>query len=430
MVSASATRRRETATAAAGAAPALEAAGSPSPLRDAESPIIMDWEISTAHGWGLFGLHLALQLIRQGRGTPALLVPPDLRDATPVARALLHPAAAAQPVLAGILSSAGGQVVDTDYPAIRGLGPGLRPAPDSLRVRSPRNAGVTFLEDTAIPDEARAWGNACDVLIAGSRWTGAMLEGNGLKNVRTVQQGIDPAVFHPARRSGLLDGRFVVFSGGKLEYRKGQDLVVAAFRIFVQRHPEALLVAAWHNPWPGTVAGVDCMEHVRGVPTPDGAGGLRIEDWLVANGIPAGNLLVPGPVPNPAMALLLRDADLAVFPNRCEGGTNLVAMEAMATGVPCILSANTGHLDLIQDGNCYPLTLQRPVAGGCPLYQGYEGWGESDVGEIVELMERAFTHRAEARARGTLASEWMLREWTWETRMTDLLDVLAEHQVL
>jgi len=378
----------------------------------------------------VFGLHLALQLIRQGRGLPALLLPPDLGDASPVAQAMLQPAVCAQAALARILADAGGHVVDAEYPAIRGLGPGLEPRPASARVRSTRNAGVTFLEDTAVSARARACGSACDLLIAGSRWTANLLEANGLPDVRVAQQGIDPAVFHPGPRSGLLEGRFVIFSGGKLEYRKGQDLVVAAFRIFVQRHPEALLVAAWHNPWPHTAVGVDRMEHVRGLPPPDGSGGLAIASWLVANGIPAANILVPGPLPNPAMAPLLRDADVAVFPNRCEGGTNLVAMEAMASGVPCILSANTGHLDLIQEGTCYPLTLQRPVAGGCPLYQGYEGWGESDVGEIVEQMERVLAHRTEARARAARAAEWMLREWTWETRMSDLLDLLDDYAIL
>jgi hypothetical protein len=37
----------------------------------------------------------------------------------------------------------------------------------------------------------------------------------------------------------------VVFSGGKLEHRKGQDLVIRAFVRFVQRHPDAVLVTAW-----------------------------------------------------------------------------------------------------------------------------------------------------------------------------------------
>jgi hypothetical protein len=42
-----------------------------------------------------------------------------------------------------------------------------------------------------------------------------------------------------------------------------------------------------------------------------------------------------------AMAGLLRDVDLAVFPNRCEGGTNLVAMECLAAGVPTVLGLSS-----------------------------------------------------------------------------------------
>lgn len=43
--------------------------------------------------------------------------------------------------------------------------------------------------------------------------------------------------------------------------------------------------------------------------------------------------------------VLLR-ADAAVFPNRQEGGTNLVAMEALGCGVPCIISNRTGQADI------------------------------------------------------------------------------------
>ena len=44
-------------------------------------------------------------------------------------------------------------------------------------------------------------------------------------------------------------GRFVVFSGGKLEHRKGQDVAVAAFRDFQKTHPQLrpLLVTAWYH---------------------------------------------------------------------------------------------------------------------------------------------------------------------------------------
>ena len=44
-----------------------------------------------------------------------------------------------------------------------------------------------------------------------------------------------------------------------------------------------------------------------------------------------------------------KDADVFVFPSLCDG-FGLAALEAMASGLPVICSANSGVADLIQDG--------------------------------------------------------------------------------
>ncbi len=378
------------------------------------SRLLIDWPLNTCTGWGVFGLNLTLQLLRQGRISPALLMTPELHDASPIAQALLHNAVAEQQTLAEFLGDHS-VTIDSDFPVLRGLGANLEPHATSARVRGTRNVGVTFIEDTRLTPEAIRWGEQYELLIAGSAWNRDLLQQYGLPNVRLVQQGIDPSVFLPGPRSGLLTKRFVVFSGGKLEYRKGQDLVVAAFRRFQMRHTDALLVAAWHNEWPNTMTGIDRMGHVMGRPAVD-QGRVKLGEWLVHNGLLPGTFVEIGPLPNWAMAPLYRDADVALFPNRCEGGTNLVAMEAMASGVPCILSANTGHLDLIRDDHCYPLRRQQSVVG-CDLFNGYEGWGESDVEEMVELLEQVYRHREAARAKGLRAAQFMQTEWSWERQV-------------
>lgn len=404
-------------------APSAQAGGStagssPSASPPSCLPVLIDWPLNSATGWGVFGLNLALQLLRQGRPV-ALVMPPDLTDVSPIAQALLHQAVVDQRHLAQLLGMSGAGL-DYAYPVLRGLNSTFEPHAASARIGARRNLGVVFFEDTALSAEALARAAEYEALIAGSSWNGQLLRRMGLSNVRVVPQGIDPSVFHPGPGSGLLRRRFVIFSGGKLEYRKGQDLVIAAFRRFVVRHPDALLVAAWHNAWPATMTGIELAGHVRGQPQPDPAGRLAVGEWLVANGVPAGSFVEVGPMPNWAMAPLYRDADLGLFPNRAEGGTNLVAMEAMACGVPCALSANTGHLDLLDPDRCYPLGRQAPVGGGSPLYSGYDGWGESDLEEILAVMEQAYTQRDDARRRGLAAAEWMQREWTWERRMEQL----------
>src|SRR5271155_1892792 len=90
-----------------------------------------------------------------------------------------------------------------------------------------------------------------------SLWVRAGTRKSGITNTRMILQGADRSLFYPAPRRRLFPGRFLIFSGGKPEPRKGQDIVVAAFRIFARRHPEAMLVTAWHSPWPQLARGMD-----------------------------------------------------------------------------------------------------------------------------------------------------------------------------
>ena len=105
------------------------------------------------------------------------------------------------------------------------------------------------------------------------------------------------------------------------------------------------------------------------------------------------------------MPHVIREADVALFPNRAEGGTNLVAMECMACGIPTILSANTGHMDLLAMGDV-AIPLSRQAARG---HDGIDAtdWGESDVDKIVEALETVWRDREAARATGERAAAAM-----------------------
>ena len=112
-----------------------------------------------------------------------------------------------------------------------------------------------------------------------------------------------------------------------------------------------------------------------------------LQQTLHENSIPLDRIYLAPLVHNNVIRQIYQQTDIGIFPNRCEGGTNLVAMEALASGLTCILSKNTGHLDLIRADNCLPLATQRPVVPpeGIPV----RDWGESDVDEIVAQLEKA-----------------------------------------
>jgi glycosyltransferase involved in cell wall biosynthesis len=126
-----------------------------------------------------------------------------------------------------------------------------------------------------------------------------------------------------------------------------------------------------------------------------------------------------GATPNEQMPAIYAKADVALFPNRAEGGTNLVAMEAMAAGVPCILSANTGHLDLIAPNNCYALTTQKPYSN--PTHQD---WGQSSIEEIVSKLEHAYHHRDQLAQMGKNGRAF-ISQFTWDKQTRQLIELCA-----
>ncbi len=256
-----------------------------------------------------------------------------------------------------------------------------------------------------------------EVVFAGCKWNQAVLKKHGVPNTDLFLHGIDPSLFYP--RPKKEQHRFVVFSGGKLEYRKGQDIVVAAFRQFAKRHSDAVLATVWQNPWGASANGLGTTGYVDEDIDVDENGCQKIEEWAVRNGISPSQIVDFGEIPNALMPDIYNQASVAVFASRCEGGTNMMAMEAMASGVPCILSANTGHLDLIDDDNCYPLLKQTSLT--TQDLEGRGEWGESDVDELVEALERVYHDHNDANMRGANGARFM-GDWTWQKRTQPLIE--------
>ena len=381
--------------------------------------LVFRWGVSPLFGWGVYGLNLMRHWPRVS-GTPAWsatrIDEQALAGMNPLELRAIREGLAGSAGCVAQIESQPGVLIRFDGVVLVSMS-SLGPPDPSLTGRI--TCGVAFIEKTDLPYAAQARDSHA-LIIAGSTWNEELIRANGVNTVATVLQGIDPTVFHPAPRSGALEGRFAVFSGGKLESRKSQDLVLRAFRAFARRHPEAILVAAWSSPWPQLAATLNACPGIAPL-TFAADGTVRTTEWAVANGIPAEQFIDLGSIPNYRMAGVLREVDVALFPNRCEGGTNLVAMECMACGVPVIVSNNTGHKDLVATDAPFVLTRQQPVSG---IEGGTEGWGESDIEEIVELLETAWSDREQTRRRGVAAAA-VMAGWNWRQQIGRLHDTLA-----
>jgi len=366
-------------------------------------------------------LEIAVQLARLGR-RPALLRVDGPVALDPLRRHLLAPAldepALDEPALDEQAPGRdrGGRL---PFPVLHPLGDRLAFGASADDTPGSPDIGVACFHrtDFAAADLRRAadW----PLVVAASAWNARVLRGRGLANVVHCPPGIDPALFHPAPRAGLLAGRFAVFCGGAPGHRGGADIAVAAFRAFRRRHPDALLLCGW-SPAADDAADLRRLAaspHVDGAP--DVADGVvQVLPWLARNGIPADAAIAAGAAGGAALAGVLRECGLAVFPARGAGAPDRAALAALACGVPTAVAGNTGYLDLVGD-HVYVLSRQADVTAltGDP---GMADWGESDVAELLAVMERALARHAEAAEKGRAAARFMEGR-TWARHVERLL---------
>jgi glycosyltransferase involved in cell wall biosynthesis len=370
-------------------------------------PVLLAWQMSNLFGWGVLGLNIFRRWAQDPAITPLSVVPADRADFAPIAPeeapALEAAIAASNAIAARIAGGEGG----LDMPVIHAMGNNLRP---NFAVTGRRNIGKAVFENTAVPG-ARERLAQHDLLLCASNWNAGLLRGWSSAPVHMVFEGADQTVFHPAPRKGLLPrGRFTIFTGGKIEFRKGQDLVLLAFREFSRRHDDALLVTAWHSLWPEMSTGF--RGRLAAPLALDAGGRLDLGRWTGENGIAPGKVIHLHRMGNHLLANYMREADCALQPSRAEASNNLMAMEAMACGLPVIIPRNSGMTDLIAGGNCLALDRQGPVTH--PEGWGTEGWGESDVEEMVEALESLYAAREKREAIGAAAADFIGRHRSWD----------------
>lgn len=387
-------------------------------------PLALTWALSTISGYGIYGLQIALQYFRRGgqrfiaTHQPALTILPTLTQMR------IAPTLDAAQKIAHLLQNNPQERLSFDHAVLHAVGNECAGFAGQDRISGTTNVGCAAIEHLHFGQHAREYAKNYDLFISISRWNDAFLKDLGIAPVHLCHQGIDTTLFAPGPRSGLWGDRFIIFSGGKFEFRKGQDIVIEAFRRFQARHKEALLVICWQNLLPIDPEPFQLAGHCTNVPQIDPQSGLQVSKWLLSQGLPAGSFVDLPYTPNMLMPPVLRECDAAIFPNRCEGGTNLVAMEAMACGVPTFVSDNTGQKDLVDLLGCGRFASQRPVRASATM-ASTQDWGETDPDEVVEALEQIYTAREQERAKAANVAE-RIKAWDWGPQNEKLIALVCD----
>ena len=261
--------------------------------------------------------------------------------------------------------------------------------------------GYTVWESTKIPDDWLAPLKGTARIWIPSHWGKEVLVANGFDRdkIDVVPEGVDPGLFNPNREkiAKLTDHPAYKFLFlGKYEERKFTKELVIAFDEEFKDDEDAVLILACFNPF---VEGFDIRQIVNnmGLSRPDKiyyfAPTERHED----------------------IARLYVSCDAFVFPTRAEGW-GLPIIEAMACGLPTIVTDHSGQSEFVNENNAYLLKYSlEPITE--PFFLSASGdyglWARPDIEHLKSLMRKIFEEQAGAKEFGLKASRDILRNWTW-----------------
>lgn len=263
------------------------------------------------------------------------------------------------------------------------------------RINNEFRIGYTMVENTKVGEAWVAMCNAMDAIFVPTPFLVDVFKKSGVTvPIRSVKQGVDSRRFVYANR----DKRkyFTFGTIGHMDERKNwKDLVQAFCSEFDPWEPVRLVIKNANK----------YFEH------------MAFEDKRIS--VQSNNLTFD------EINDLYKTFDCFVFPSHAEG-SGLPPREAMATGLPTILTNWSGLSEICNPEFNYPLT---PTAIDFPDIRGKEQPGfqaRLDVSELMYWMRYVYTHQEEAREKGLKASEYIHKEWSWDNCAVDLLKKVEE----
>ena len=231
--------------------------------------------------------------------------------------------------------------------------------------------------------------------------------------VVVVPNGVDAAVFRPDGERFPLKtakGCKFLFLGGTIQ-RKGIDLLLDAYVRRFRASDDVCLVIKEQG---GGIYGAPGLAETLGKLRQDDPTGPEIE-------------YLTGDLTESEVAALYRSCDVLTAPYRGEG-FGLPIAEAMASGLPVIVTAAGGARDFVDGSWAYLIPSRRvpvhPPEGFTPTPAGF--WLEEPDGAVLgELMVRAQAHPEERRAMGTRGREHALAHLGWDRPVALALERMA-----
>lgn len=245
--------------------------------------------------------------------------------------------------------------------------------------------------------------NQAERVLVPSRWLVPSWKKQGVTvPISVYPHGVDPAVY--AFRQRPVHTPYTFLHYGRLSTRKGTDLVYQAFtEEFAPDEPVRLILKDTYPICPVVIRDP------------------RVQ-WIHAT------------YSKEQMARLMTDSDCFVYPTRGDG-FGLPALEALATGLPTIVTGWSGPVDYSDPSDTLILdySMTRAFEFDAIYKDHLEAgedtglWAQPSMSDLREKMRWCYEHPDLARNIGKQAAKRIESQWTWKTQVRKLLDLIEQN---
>jgi glycosyltransferase involved in cell wall biosynthesis len=229
-----------------------------------------------------------------------------------------------------------------------------------------------------------------DEIWTASTWGKSILKDHGLDS-EVVPEGVDPEMFNPSRTPQPALKKFDVFKFlciGRYDKRKNLDVLIKAFLEEFKYDNDVALV----------MANLEVNKQI-------------FKDKKIIYINPTNNHRILG--------RLYTSCDAFVFPTRAEGW-GLPVCEAMACGLPTIVTGYSAITDFANNSNAY--IIEHTIED---MADDMGQWANPDEKHLRHLMRHVYENREEAKEKGKYASEYILGNFTWGHAAKKALKLLS-----
>jgi len=237
-----------------------------------------------------------------------------------------------------------------------------------------------------------------DHVISPSSWgRDVILHSIPTASVSVIEMGVDRSIFYDTADSSK--SKYIFFTCGKWEKRKGHDLLIDAFKLAFEDSDNVELWLMCDNPFLSKEE--TAFWHAQ------------CDDSKIR--------ILPRVETQVEVANIMRSASCGVFPSRGEGW-NMELLEMMSCGKPVICSAYSAHLQYANTKNAHFLSVKDlEAAFDNKWFFGQGEWACLDLDELIEKLRYMYTNNVRRNPEGVKTSQAL----SWSKTVEKIHDKLG-----